>query len=293
MKLGRSLNAAANKDPVFPPQKKHQLPLLLDVCFGSSSQQGAKWWRMNPVCKGSPQAPVAMVETAEAKFSIAAAHWGLELMSAPANVACHQNPIGLLVQTVSCSGNFPLAPHRSSGDWSVGGWAEESQEKLQSLRPDDKYSLHMFRFFVEEHVFYLLCLPATMRSRLGNQTQLEGLVSQSRAGNGAGPLPATFIENVDRKAMCSLNSAPPPPLAVKVLSSFHFIYSNSPKSDCSKQPALDWAQLFGSWSQKITYLKNFYTLSPCVSSYRTFPRKFFLCALSQNSGRSNSAHQSL
>lgn len=106
MKLGRSLNAAANKDPVFPPQKKHQLPLLPDVCFGSSNQQGAEWWRMNLVSKRSPQAQVAMVETAEDKFSVAAAHWGLELMSVPANVACHQNPIELFVLTVSCSGNF-------------------------------------------------------------------------------------------------------------------------------------------------------------------------------------------
>lgn len=49
---------------------------------------------------------MAVVETAEGKFSIAAASWGLELVSAPADVACHQNPIEPLVPTVSCSGSF-------------------------------------------------------------------------------------------------------------------------------------------------------------------------------------------
>lgn len=85
------------------------------------------------------------------------------------------------------------------------------------------------------------CLLLPERIRLGNQTQLDGLFSQSRAhtegGNQAGALPATFSEkSVDMKA---LNSAPPLPLAAKVLSSFYFIYINSPKSDCSKWPAVD------------------------------------------------------
>lgn len=40
---------------------------------------------------------MVVVEAAEGKFSIAAAYWGLELMSLPTNAACHQNPIELLV----------------------------------------------------------------------------------------------------------------------------------------------------------------------------------------------------
>lgn len=40
---------------------------------------------------------MAVVETGEGKVPIAAACWGLELISVPANVACHQNPTELLV----------------------------------------------------------------------------------------------------------------------------------------------------------------------------------------------------
>lgn len=155
---------------------------------------------MNLVSNRSPQAQVAIMETAEDKFSVALAHWGLELMSVPANVACHQNPIELLVLTVSCSGNFFPWLHTGLLETGLGVDGQRNPRENCSLRPDDKYSLCMFRFFGEEHVFYLLCLSATIRIKLGNQTQLDGLFSQSKAGNRAGPLPAAFTENVDMKA---------------------------------------------------------------------------------------------
>lgn len=83
------------------------------------------------------------------------------------------------------------------------------------------------------------CLLLPEIIRMGDQTQLDGWFSQSRVptegGNQAGTLPATFSgKSVDTKALHSLNSTPPPPLAAKVLSSFYLIYISNPKSDCSK-----------------------------------------------------------
>lgn len=55
---------------------------------------------------GGLRSQAAAVEAAEGKFSIAAACWGLELMSVPTYVACHQNPPEPLVWIFSCSANF-------------------------------------------------------------------------------------------------------------------------------------------------------------------------------------------
>lgn len=165
-------------------------------------------------------------------------------MSVPTNVACHQNPIEPLVRTVSCSGNF--FPWLHAGLLEMGLGVDGQSDLRKNCRVWDQLTSTACgcpRFWGEACVSYLLCLLLSERihpweSKLGwmdysqNPELLEG-------GNGAEALPATFTEtSIDMKAMCSSNSAPLPPLAAKVLSTFHFIYSNSPKSDCSNWPAL-------------------------------------------------------
>jgi len=95
----------------------------------------------------------------------------------------------------------------------------------------------------EEYISCLFCLLATVRQTLDWESKhtwkdCSHSPELPEGGKGAGALLAIFSQkSVDTKAMRRLNSAPPP--AAKVHSSFHFIYSNSPKPDCSKWPAVD------------------------------------------------------
>lgn len=144
----RSLNAAANKDTVFPPQKKHQLPLLPDVLFGSLSQWGAKWWRMNPASKRRPQA-----------LNVSCGNWRREvlyccsLLGLGVDVSsywCCLSPESNIVACVNCPllrKLLALAPHRSPGDQSGGESAEQYHQELQGLRPADKYILWITTFW--------------------------------------------------------------------------------------------------------------------------------------------------
>lgn len=160
MKLVRSLSAAANKDTVFLPQKKHQLLLLPDVLFGGLSQQGAKWWRMNAGFKWRPQAPSGSRGDSRREVLYRCCLLGL----------------GVDVSSYLCC----LSP-KSTRD---------------------------------------TCVNVLMFSKLP-------LLFPHRS---PGVLLAAFTEgSVGMKAMHSFTSAPLQPWAAKVLSSFHFIYSNSTK----------------------------------------------------------------
>lgn len=159
MELVRSLNTAANKDTVFPPQKKHQLPLLPDVLFGSLSQWGTKRWRINPVSKRRPQAlNVSRGSWREVLYCCSLPGLGVDVSSH----WCCLSPESNIAACVNCPllRKLPsLAPHRSPGDQSGGGSAAQSHEELQGLRPADKYSLWITRFW-GGGMCILLSLPA-------------------------------------------------------------------------------------------------------------------------------------
>lgn len=212
MKLVRSLNAAANKDIVFPPQKKHS-----SLCYQMSSL--AVWvneelsdeeWTQTP--RGGLRPWVAVVETTEGKFSIAAAYWGLELMSAPTNVACHQNPIEPLMWTVSCSGNF--LPWLHPGLLETGLGVDGHSDPKKGLGPAVEYSLWISGFFWGG-MCILPSLPGCYyQIELAWEAKLSWMDYSDNpelpeGGNGAGALPPTFTEkSVGMKATWSLNSAP-------------------------------------------------------------------------------------
>lgn len=151
MKLVRSLNAAANKHTVFPPQKKHQLPLLPDVLLGNLSQWGAKWWRMNPVSMRTPQALNANHGNwrREVLYCCSLLRLGVDVSP----YWCCLSPESNIVACVNCSllrKLLSLAPHRSPGDQSRDGSVEQTYHELQSLRPTDKHSLWITRFWGKE-----------------------------------------------------------------------------------------------------------------------------------------------
>lgn len=138
-------------------------------------------WTGSP--RGGLRPWVVVVEAAEGKFSIAAAYWGLELMSLPTNAACHQNPIELLVWTSpaqeTSSLGFTQITWRQVSEWmgrvmsgSTAGSGASWQVQLVDVQ-----------IFGGRNVYptFSACLLLSGRIRLRNQTQLDGLFSQSRA----------------------------------------------------------------------------------------------------------------
>lgn len=194
---------------------------------------------MSTASKNKPR--VAVQKTAEGKFSVAAAFWGLELMS----VHTYSSPES---NRDTCVSFFPsrkfllLVPNRSLGDneelicravsGKMAGFGASQQVQLVNVLICLFFYLFIFR---GECVPFLLCLLLSDRFQVGKLNSVGWAVSTEllNGGNKAGALLTNFAEeSVYMKAVCSFIPTPLDLWQQKY--SPVFIHNNS-----LKLPALD------------------------------------------------------